>query len=334
MNRIVRIFIVLSGILFFVLVGVSVGVLNSVERTVRTPISTGERHRTIFHFIAYVPSMERDLFYIRAYNGMKEIAEKERSALQVFEYTPGEGYDVLARTLQLIADVSPDGVILALPQGNNYDSAIVPINKKGIPIVTLENDLPSSKRSAHVGTNAFELGRLAGQAVAARFPGKANIGLLISMNGGVNSPRDATFLQGFRQIFREFPALELTLVRSSSNEQTGGGEEFIRQILTSYPTINVAVFTNSRDAEGAAQTLIEFGRVGTPAILAFDDTPEIRKFIETGVILATISRNAEEAGREAMTSLLALAKNERTNAYRDPGATILTNVDLAQRKQP
>lgn len=328
-----RLLIYISATIFVSLILWTVAVLDTIEGTVKPHSDSATKAGAVFHFVVLMPSMERDLFYIRAYNGLKEVADKERTALQVFEYPFGEGEEAITRRLGLIKDVSPDGIILSLPGGNSFDGAIKDAVRSGIPVVTLENDLPSSGREAHIGTNAFELGKLAGRAVARRFPERGRVGVLLSLDGGRHLGRDATFIQGMRQILREFPGLQLELLRSASEDKLGG-EEFIREILTEHPDIDVAVFTDARNAEGAAQALIEFGKVGTPAIVGFDDTPEMRKLMEMGVIYAIIARNAETAGSEALRALLALARGERTNAYIDPGAEILdADSTLQGRRQ-
>jgi ribose transport system substrate-binding protein len=331
--KVLRLLIGISALLFAAIIGWSVIVLDSVERTIAAAERGKSGDGTVFHFVALLPALERDLFYLRARNGMVETAEEERAAIQVFEYPFGEGSEAIRRLLRLIADISPDGAVLSLPSGVSYDAEIAALSEHGVPVVTLENDLPSSKRRAHVGTNAFELGKLAGKAVSDRFSGQVRVALLLSMGQYGSPSRDATFVMGFRQTERAYPGIRLEAIYSGKNE-SAAGEEFIRDLLSGSSRIDVAIFTNARDAEGAAQALVEFGRVGTLSIVAFDDTPEIRKLIETGVVTASLARNPEKAGSAAVEALVALARNERTSAYVDPGAYILTRDELVKKHRP
>lgn len=331
--KVLRFLVAISALLFIAIIGWSVIVLDSVERTVATAERGASGTPLVFHFVALLPALERDLFYLRARNGMIETAEKERAAIQIFEYRFGEGPEAIRRLLRLIADISPDGAILSLPGGASYDAEIAVLARRGVPVVTLENDLPYSKRRAHVGTNAFELGKLAGKAVSDRFKGDVRVALLLSMAQNGSSSRDATFVMGFRQTERVRPGIKLEPIRTGQNE-SAAGEEFIRELLSNGERTDVAIFTNARDAEGAAQALVEFGRVGKLSLIAFDDTPEIRKLIESGVVTASLARNPERAGEAAIETLIALAKNERTSAYVDPGAYILTQDELAKKRHP
>jgi ribose transport system substrate-binding protein len=225
-------------------------------------------------------------------------------------------------------NTNPHGVILSLPYDPSYEALINSMIEEKIPVVTLENDFASSNRNAYVGTNTFELGRLAGEAVSRGAPAGREIGVLLSGSGEPRSVQNSNFMQGFRQSLRGFGYINIGLIRSYE-DTTLAGEEFIREILVSHNDVSVAVFTGPREAEGAANALIEFGRVGTPLIIAADDNPEIRKLMEMGVISATVVRQPENAGRAAIQALCALARNERTNAYVDPGAFILWAEDLS-----
>jgi ribose transport system substrate-binding protein len=318
-----RVPVVFFALLFFALIGWSITELRSIKRSIQV---SRHRGRIVFHFAVLIPAMEYDPFFTRAYNSMKETAAAEEAALQVFEYQ-GNGLNSIEPLLTLMMNTNPDGIIVSIPHTPAYEKLINAVRAKKIPVVTLESDFPSSSRDAYVGTNTFELGRLAGQAAARVFPPDAKIGLLLAGEEDTRSSRNISFIQGLRQTIRDQYPMDITLIRSY-RDTTAAGEEFIREILVSHTDISAAVFSGPREAEGAAQALIEFGRVGTPLIIAVDDDPAIRSLMKMGVISATIVRSPKEAGTAAMRALIALARNERTSAYTDPGASILWAEDL------
>jgi ABC-type sugar transport system substrate-binding protein len=277
-------------------------------------------YRIDYQFSLLIPASDHDLFYTRFCNGMREFAEREHAVLEIYEYPEGER-DEIYRLLRLILNTRPDGVALSIPYDPLYDDILKAFGNNNIPLVSLEYDV--SYRDAHVGTNPFELGRLAAEAA-----------LLLDFRGSAAvllSGKNAGFIQGFRQVLRERGTLDIGLVRSYE-DTLAAGEEFIREILSSRRDISVAVFTGSRESEGAAQALIEYGRVGTPLIIAAEDNGEIRRLMEMGVISASIVRNPEKAGRAALEALCALSRNERTNAYVDPGSSILWAQDLSRTR--
>lgn len=332
-RKLLRALVVIFGLLFAGLVLWTVVVLDSVGRSTLRPALENSATPTVFHFIALMPSLDRDLFHIRVLNGMTEAAKRTRSTVQVIEYRPGEGPERIRRQLRMIAAVKPDGVALALPAGQPYDEAIAAIAGRQIPVVTVETDQSASLRSAHVGTNSFEAGKLAGAAVADHFPDGADVALLLALHDGETANRDTGFIMGFRQAAKARPNVKLALVRTA-REGSAAGEELIRELLLAPEGIDAVVFTSARDSEGAAQALVEYGKVGALALLAYDDTPEIRKHIKTGVIFASLARNPERAGETAVESLAALASGERTGAYVDTGIALLTGEELGKERSP
>ncbi|MDR1307673.1 MAG: substrate-binding domain-containing protein [Treponema sp.] len=318
-NRLKFFPLALCALVFVLLVGWTLGELRTIGTTINIPRNTTPIE---YQFALLIPAMDYDLFYTRFCGGMKEIAEREHAVLEVYEYPEGER-DEIRRLLRLILNTNPDGVVFSIPYDPAYEEYFKAFADHNIPLVTLEYDAVC--RDAHVGSNPFELGRLAGEAVISLNSGGSAAVLL---SGG-----DTSFIQGFRQVLMDNGTIGIGMIRSYE-DTTASGEEFIREILVSRDNITVAVFTGSREAEGAAQALIEYGRVGTPLIIASEDNPEIRRLMEMGVISATVVRNPENAGRAAIQALRALSRNERTNAYVDPGSSIVWAETLKQGRRP
>lgn len=283
----------------------------------------------VFHFAVLIPSPDKDLFFARAFSEMKEAAEQERAVLQLFEYDPGKDSDSIKSLLELILNTHPDGMIVSIPNNDSYEDTLNQLKEKNISIVNLEYNVSSSYRDAFIGTNEFDAGRLAALTVADMLPNGGKVGILLSESPERNTANNTSYIQGFQQVIRDFPSIQIDLISSYENPAIAG-EEFIREILTDHPEIRLAVFTHAGEALGAAQALIEYGRVGTPLIISVDDSPEIMRFMEMGVISASIVRNPEKAGKSALQTLVSLAKKERTNAYINTGSFVLFPEDLEE----
>ncbi len=333
MKKSLRICLLLSAFLFAVLTVCSILALSGVERSVNPAKPRTGKMQIVFHFAVLIPSPSKDLFFVRAYNGMKEAAEEEKAVLQVFEYEPGKDTYSVKSLLELILNTNPDGVIVSIPNDASYGEVLNQLKEKKIPIVNLEYNVSSTYRDAFIGTNEFDVGRLAALTTAGLLPRGGQVGILLSESPERNTTQNTSYIQGFQQVIRGYPSIQVNLISSYKNTAIAG-EEFIREILTDHPQIGVAVFTNAGEALGAAQTLIEYGRVGTPLIISVDDSPEIRRHMEMGVISASIVRNPEKAGQNAVEALVSLARNERTNAYVDTGSYVLFKDDLTRSRAP
>ena len=318
-NGVFKFLMALFVLIFGVLAGRTLWELRTIGAAIDPPKNV--QYRIENRFALLIPALDHDLFYSRSSNGMKEVIEREHSVLEIFKYPEGER-DEVRRLLRLILNTSPNGVALSFPYDQSYEELLEAFQNKNIPLVALEYD--AACQDAYVGSNPFDLGRLAGEAAAILRPGGSAAVLLAGVDNG--------FIQGFRQTAMERGPLEIGMIRFY-DDTLAAGEEFIREILSYRNDINVAVFTGSREAEGAAQALIEYGRIGTPLIVASGDNPEILRLMEMGVISASIARNPENAGRAVAEALCALAKKERTNAYVDPGSVILWEKSFAGAAQ-
>lgn len=293
------------------------------------PIS---KRAVIFHIAALIYSPERDQFYKRAYASMKEAATNNGSALQLFEYTKTQSIEEIRSLLHLVRDIGPDGFIISLPSLAPFETEINEIASKGIPVVSYEMDALSGKHLAHVGTNPFELGKLAGIAITNRFKGPQHIGLLLALGNGYGTTRNASFVQGLTHSIRENPEMAITLISTVKDPQIGA-ETFLKDIIKAEPVMDIVVCTTARDTEGISQALVDLGRVGKPAIIGFDDSQAVISLLEEGVVSATVSRNPETGGKIAVETLIALIQNERTNAYQDPGASLLYSENIQRKKR-
>jgi len=297
-------------------------VLRTIQGSLSVESEPTKTKTPIFHIAALLYSPERDQFFERAYSSMKKAALSNGSALQLFEYSKAQSIEEIRKLLHLVRDIGPDGLILSLPSTTPFEQEIGEIIEKGIPIVSYETDPISIKHTAHIGTNPFELGKLTGLAIINRFTSPQHLGILLSFGGGYNTTQNASFIQGLNHSIREKPGFTVSLVRTVTDPQIGV-EKFLKDIIKIEPSLDIIICTSARDTEAMAQALVDLDRVGKPAIIGFGDEPAIQSLIKEGVINATINRNPEIGGKLAVESLLALIQNIRTNAFQDPGATIL-----------
>jgi len=231
----------------------------------------------------------------------------------------------------MAAELELDGLIATLPDDPGLLPAVDAIDEAGTPVIALENDLPGSRRKAFVGSNDFQIGSECGALADSSCPPGTKAALVLSSRYAEAKARKASFLMGFTQAIKSSGRVSVGFIVSTRADALSG-EEALREILEEHPDIGIIVFTAARDAEEGAQALIEFSRVGNPLALGFDDTPEILEFIRSEVILATVARNPDRAGSECVTSLIALRKGARTNAYVDTGVEVVDRAAARARE--
>lgn len=106
------------------------------------------------------------------------------------------------------AATTPSGILVsgADPVGmkDPIDAAIA----KGIPVITLDSDVPTSKRLTFIGTNNYQAGLMGGRVLAEQMHNKGDI-VVYTMPGQINLDER---LQGYKNIVTEHPQMKIIRV--------------------------------------------------------------------------------------------------------------------------
>lgn len=170
--------------------------------------------------------------------------------------------------------------------------------KRGIPVVTIDTDAPSSQRLAYVGTDNVAAGERLGQLVVKTAGGKGKIGVIIGSDLAENQLQR---LHGLRNIVTQHNGLEIIDVRSSNISHM----EAIQQaadMLRLHPDINIVVGTSATDALGVLQAAKSLRR-NPLTILGFDNQEETLAAISRGEIKATVAQQPFLMGGTAVRLL-------------------------------
>jgi ribose transport system substrate-binding protein len=159
----------------------------------------------------------------------------------------------------------------------------------GSPVITIDSDLPESKRQLYVGTINPEAGATAAKTLLGQL-GTLTSGTVILL--GHDNPTD--WPDGYQRTMGAKTALEAkgftVVVRKSTWTDTGDTEdaEAMRDVITSADPAVVGMlglFSNAHRCASAAEMA---GKTGTDiAIVAFDFDPKTLNYMQSGFIRAT-----------------------------------------------
>ena len=216
--------------------------------------------------------------------------------------------------------------------------ALVPINHasvgmkideladQGLPVVTFNNDIRSSKRLCFIGQDAINAGRTAGELMGKTLGGQ---GKVIVVSGHVDMLHLNERTEGFTSLIREeFPCIELDSIRAPYG---AGGQ--LRRSMVSY-------FEKDKDVKGVfvpdggiAGTI---GRIISEAdrkdikVIVFDLLGDTKDLIMDGVIDFAIDQNPFEQGYRAIKVLFdyiyAKKEPEQEYQYTDIGVKMKYNL--------
>ena len=212
----------------------------------------------------------------------------------------------LAATLDSIGDIY-DGVAVVALDHPRVREAINGLVERGVSVVTLVSDVPSSKRVHYAGIDNSSAGRTAATLMG-RFLGgkKGKVGLI----AGSLSLRDHIERRfGFEQVLaQEFPHLAILPVLESRDDWQRV-EKVTAEMLTAHPDL-IGIYNVGAGARGIVTALENTGRQKQITYIAHELTDHTRRALVDGTIDAIINQNAGHEVRSAVRVLM--AKADRT----------------------
>jgi ribose transport system substrate-binding protein len=209
---------------------------------------------------------------------------------------------VVAAIEQSIAK-QPNGLIIV-----GWDQQLEPAMKKatdaGIPVVTVDADLPNSSRISFVGTGNYAAGRMGGEKLVELIGGKGKVALAF-FPGQTNLEERAS---GYKDVFKEYPDIEL--VEEVNTMQDGViTAQNIASLLQKHPDLAGIGFTDAQAPAGAT-AVKEAGLEGQVKIVAMDRDNEILEGIKEGIISGSVAQQTALMPYYALQILININNSE------------------------
>ena len=216
--------------------------------------------------------------------GMKLAAE----ALGVrTEYVGPAEYDIPAMITafeQAMAKKGIKGIVVV-----GFEDALIPIVNKaiarGIPVVTVDADLPSSKRVAFVGTGNYKAGFEGGTKLAQLIGGKGKVALMTKVGQSNLEER----IRGYKDALAKYPAISLVQIVDTQSDAIIAAQ-VATAVLRKTPDLAGIGCVEAAGGMGAATAVKESQLAGKVKIVSMDRGNEVLEQIGQGVISATVAQ--------------------------------------------
>ena len=176
----------------------------------------------------------------------------------------------------------PAGIIVV-----GFESSLNAIVDKaedaGIPVVTVDADLPGSKRIAFVGTGNLQAGYEGGKTLSRLIGGKGKVALLTKPGQSNLEERIA----GYKKAFGESKDIQLVQVADTQSDPSVAAQA-AASLLQKFPDLAGIGCVEAAGGSGAATAVNEAGKKGTVKIVSMDRGNEVLQGIKDGVISATV----------------------------------------------
>jgi ribose transport system substrate-binding protein len=199
------------------------------------------------------------------------------------EYTGPADYDmnaVAAAIDQAVAKKAAGIVVVGWEESLN--GAINKAIEAGVPVITVDADLPTSNRPAFVGTSNFNAGVELGKWMIGKLNNKGTVAMLGMPT--LSNIRDR--MDGVKSAFAS-SGVKIVQIGDSKTDAVGSAQT-AAAILQKFPNLDAMMGIDSHSGLGIGNAIKEAGKVGKVLATGFDRDNSLLELIDEGVVTATV----------------------------------------------
>jgi len=207
---------------------------------------------------------------------------------------------ILAREIAA-APGEVDGLAVVALDDPRVRGAIDDATGRGLVVVTLVSDVPSSRRRRFVGIDNTAAGRTAATLMGRFLRRQGAVGVLV---GSLALRDHAERVFGFGQVMAaEFPECRVLPVRQGRDDNELNAA-LVARMLRDEPDL-AGLYNVGAGNRGIGQGLEQAGREGAVTFIGHELTEHSRRLLLTGTMAAVIGQDAGHEARSAIRVLLA-----------------------------
>lgn len=250
-------------------------------------------------------------FWQAVYASAKKAAENHNAYLEFHASDMGTGYDEIDY-MEISIAAGADGIILEFNGEEALKKEIDKAEAAGIPVITIMNDAPDSKRQSFVGVNDYQMGQAYGEQVAALLDEKTETALIL-----LDSEKSQIYSQISNVVMEQENGENVKIqAQNLMPENKFDIEEAIRTIFQSPEgPPQILVCMDEVTTECAYQAMIDFNMVGEVKIIGYYVSDTIREAVNKGLIPVTCTLDTEKMGKDCIEALWEYKQEGRVNSY-------------------
>ena len=301
------------------------------EKTRQAVLEVAKKMNYVHHADADTPAMRiafvcpDNFFYRHIISGVDTAVKTHAQDGLSIQYFLEDDYNTQSQIEYLRQILQSDlfhGVILSPTHAMLLNPLIQGLSDKGIPTVTVNNDVPQSSRICFVGEDSYMSGQMAAELYTYILPGDASIAVMQSMVSaeGLKKRVDG-FCDG---------------VQASGKCNLIGKIDFYDNIQNATETAKLAIlntkidgiFVNSMIGTiGILRAMNEYAADAPPFLIGYDMNEEIKQGIQSGVIFGTLLQSPYWQGYYAVQALYQTLKSGKAPV----NSTLFTPTQLILR---
>lgn len=255
-------------------------------------------------------------FWQAVYASAKKAAENHNAYLEFYASDMGTGYDEIDY-MEISIAAGADGIILEFNGEEALKKEIDKAEAAGIPVITIMNDAPDSKRQSFVGVNDYQMGQAYGEQVAALLDEKTETALILLDSEKGDFEKSQIYSQISNVVMEQENGENVKIqAQNLMPENKFDIEEAIRTIFQSPEgPPQILVCMDEVTTECAYQAMIDFNMVGEVKIIGYYVSDTIREAVNKGLIPVTCTLDTEKMGKNCIEALWEYKQEGRVNSY-------------------
>jgi ribose transport system substrate-binding protein len=196
-------------------------------------------------------------------------------------------YDAKAERedLQTAIHDKPSGILISAADPDLVTADIDSALQQGIPVITIDSDAPTSKRLFFVGSDNYRIGKLGGDLLVKSLGGKGNVVMF-------TYPRQNNLIErqhGYESAFEGHPNIQVNQAVDLQGDPAIAYKT-AKQLLSTKAKVDAFVCLEAVACPQVGDVVNETNTTGKVTIMAMDTDRSTLKWIQQGVISATIAQ--------------------------------------------
>lgn len=270
------------------------------------------------HYVMLVGNTESKLWN-DVYVGIKSEAADTGAYVEMKGRNLSSQYSMVDFMEMSIA-ASVEGIWLEYTDEEGLQAKIDEAVMAGIPVVTILNDAPTTKRSSYVGINSYQLGQEYVNEIMSLLPeGNQPVKITVLLR---DNSMDSNQSQIFNQINNFMVTTDETAGRVRVEEikiraeNAFESEEIVwRLFQNEEEQPDIIVCLDEVDTETVYQAVIDYNRVGKTKIIGYYISNTALEAVRKGTMSRTLYIDAEELGRYSVQAMTECLEDGRTNSF-------------------
>lgn len=285
---------------------------------------TAEPKDDTYH-VAFIAEEEDNEYWDQIYQGAKKAAADQSVYLDYIAPKKASNDEALTLLDRMIA-AKVDGIIIYGMNQQRFTDLVHKGVERGIPVVTIDADMPNSERKAYFGSNNQEAGRKLAQTIIESTEEESHIGVIAGREDSVSQQER---LEGFEQEIKKEDKVHIA-ARETSDMTTIGASLAVYQMYKEHPDITAFAGLSALDGAGAAEGLDDINPNLDIDIFAFDTLPVTMNWMKQGAIRAAVDQQPKKMGKESVQTMLQLQEKDQVSTPPYTETTIIRKSDAVK----